>query len=394
MHLNHRPLRSLLVGLCAALLAACQSTGPKALSVNADLLNNVADHAMAQTGAQGLAIAVTEPGRVIVHGSWGIRNAKGEPLQADTVMYGASLTKTAFAYYVNQLAQEGKLDLDQPIARLLPRPLPEYSDPQGRYAPWSDLAGDPRWQQITPRMALNHATGFANFFWLNPDQKLTIHFTPGSRYAYSGDGIILLQYAIEKGLGIDVGQDMQRRLFDRFAMPNSSLIWRPDFAANLADGWKADGAIEPHDERSKVRAAGSLDTTIADMARLSAGISADRPAMAVLAKGTLKITTASQFPPFQPELAPAEQVPDLAAGLGVVTFAGPQGPGWFKGGHNDSTGNMWVCLLRSGRCVVILSNDVRAEAAFPDIVRRLLGDTGLPWQWEYGVQPWTKALTP
>ncbi|WP_217896672.1 serine hydrolase domain-containing protein [Novosphingobium sp. B 225] len=358
------------------------------------MLNNVADHAMAQTGAQGLAIAVTEPGRVIVHGSWGIRNAKGEPLQADTVMYGASLTKTAFAYYVNQLAQEGKLDLDQPIARLLPRPLPEYSDPQGRYAPWSDLAGDPRWQQITPRMALNHATGFANFFWLNPDQKLTIHFTPGSRYAYSGDGIILLQYAIEKGLGIDVGQDMQRRLFDRFAMPNSSLIWRPDFAANLADGWKADGAIEPHDERSKVRAAGSLDTTIADMARLSAGISADRPAMAVLAKGTLKITTASQFPPFQPELAPAEQVPDLAAGLGVVTFAGPQGPGWFKGGHNDSTGNMWVCLLRSGRCVVILSNDVRAEAAFPDIVRRLLGDTGLPWQWEYGVQPWTKALTP
>lgn len=394
MRLNHRPLRFLLVGLSAALLAGCQSTGPKALSVNADLLNDVAAQAMAQTGAQGLAIAVTEPGRVIVHGSWGIRNAKGEPLQADTVMYGASLTKTAFAYYVNQLAQEGKLNLDQPIARLLPRPLPEYSDPQGRYAPWNDLAGDPRWQQITPRMALNHATGFANFFWLNPDQKLTIHFTPGSRYAYSGDGIILLQYAIEKGLGIDVGQDMQRRLFDRFAMPNSSLIWRPDFAANLADGWKADGAIEPHDERSKVRAAGSLDTTIADMARLSAGISADLPAMAVLAKGTLKITTASQFPPFQPELAPAEQVPGLAAGLGVVTFAGPQGPGWFKGGHNDSTGNMWVCLVRSGRCVVILSNDVRAEAAFPGIVRRLLGETGLPWQWEYGVQPWTKALTP
>jgi CubicO group peptidase (beta-lactamase class C family) len=378
-------------GLSAALLAACQSKGPRALPVNPDYLDSVAAQAMAQTGAQGLAIAVTEPGRVIAQGSWGKRNSKGDPLKSDTIMYGASLTKTAFAYYVNQLAAEGKLDLDQPIARLLPRPLPEYADPEERYAPWNDLAGDPRWQQITPRMILNHASGFANFYWLNPDQKLTIHFPPGSRYAYSGDGMILLQFALEKGLGIDVGKDMQQRLFDRFGMPNSSLIWRADFARNLADGWKADGAIEPHDERSMVRAAGSLDTTIADMAKLSAGIAADRAAFAAMARPMLKVTTASQFPSLQAELAKEKQLPSLAAGLGVITFSGPQGPGWFKGGHNDSTGNMWVCLVRTGRCVVILSNDVRAEASFPAISRALLGETGLPWQWEYGEHPWTRA---
>ena len=306
-------------------------------------------------------------------------------------MYGASLTKTAFAYYVNQLATEGKLDLDRPIASMLSRPLFEYGDPEERYAPWKDLACDPRWQQITPRMALNHATGFANFYWLNPDQKLTIHFTPGSRYAYSGDGIILLQFALEHGLGIEVGKDMQQRLFDRFTMPNSSLIWRADFARNLADGWKADGTIEPHDERSKVRAAGSLDTTITDMARLSAGMAADGPAIAAMTRPMLKITTASQFPTLQPDLATGSQIPGLAAGLGVVTFTGPQGPGWFKGGHNDSTANMWVCLVKTGRCVVILSNDVRAEPAFPVIVRQLLSETSLPWQWEYGTQPWTQS---
>jgi CubicO group peptidase (beta-lactamase class C family) len=389
----NRRKRLALCGVCAALLASCQAAQPKLepAPVSLALLDRVAAEAMAASGAQGLAIAVTEPGRVIAQGSWGKRNARGEPLQADTIMYGASLTKTAFAYYVQQLAAEGKLDLDQPIARLLPRPLPEYTDPEGRYAPWNDLAGDPRWQQITPRMALNHATGFANFFWLNPDEKLTIHFTPGSRYAYSGDGLILLQYALEQGLGINVGQDMQQRLFDRFAMRSSSLIWRPAFARNLADGWKADGTIEPHDERSKVRASGSLDTTIGDMALLSAGMLADRATMAALVRPTLKITTASQFPPFQPELAPEQQIPGLAAGLGLITFTGPQGPGWFKGGHNDSTANMWVCLIRTGRCVVILSNDVRAEPAFPGIVRQLLGETGLPWQWEYGAQPWTKT---
>lgn len=384
-------MRAAAVGLSITLLASCQSIEPKVLPGNLEQLDRIAAGAMAQTGAQGLAIAVIEPGRVIAVGSWGKRNAKGDPLQTDTIMYGASLTKTAFAYYVNQLASEGKLDLDRPIARLLPRPLPEYNDPEERYAPWNDLSGDPRWQQITPRMALNHATGFANFYWLNPDQKLTINFTPGSRYAYSGDGIILLQFALEHGLGLNVGKDMQQRLFDRFTMPNSSLIWRADFARNLADGWKADGTIEPHDERSKVRAAGSLDTTITDMARLSAGMAADRLAMVDMTRPNLKITTASQFPTLQPELARDNQIPGLAAGLGVITFTGPQGPGWFKGGHNDSTANMWVCLIKTGRCVVILSNDVRAEPAFPAIVRQLLGDTALPWQWEYGAQPWTQS---
>jgi hypothetical protein len=33
---------------------------------------------------------------------------------------------------------------------------------------------------------------------------------------------------------------------------------------------------------------------------------------------------------------------------------------------------------------VILANDVRAEPAFPALVARILGDSGVPWAWEYG----------
>jgi len=39
-------------------------------------------------------------------------------------------------------------------------------------------------------------------------------FDPGTRYAYSGDGIILLQFVLERGLGLDVRAEMQRRVFD------------------------------------------------------------------------------------------------------------------------------------------------------------------------------------
>ncbi|HEY0197922.1 MAG TPA: hypothetical protein VGC19_05170 [Rhodanobacter sp.] len=79
-------------------------------------------------------------------------------------------------------------------------------------------------------------------------------------------------------------------------------------------------------------------------------------------------------------------MPGLAAGIGVIAFTGPQGPGWFKGGHNESTGNTLVCLERSERCVLILSNDVRAEKAFPMLVKAALGETGVPFGWEYGDQ--------
>jgi CubicO group peptidase (beta-lactamase class C family) len=49
---------------------------------------------MTRTHANGMAVAVIDHGKVIYVQSYGIRNAKGEPLTKDTVMYGASLTKT------------------------------------------------------------------------------------------------------------------------------------------------------------------------------------------------------------------------------------------------------------------------------------------------------------
>jgi hypothetical protein len=72
--------------------------------------------------------------------------------------------------------------------------------------------------------------------------------------------------------------------------------------------------------------------------------------------------------------------------LGVIVFTGPQGPGFFKGGHDNQTGNTMVCVERSERCVVILSNDVRAEKGFAGLVKFILGDTGVPYDWEYGDQ--------
>jgi CubicO group peptidase (beta-lactamase class C family) len=372
------------------------STSPAIAKPDHAALDTLVKAGMKETGAKGIAIAYIDHGQVVFARSWGERNAKGDPLTPDTIMYGASLTKAVFGYFVMQLVDEGRIDLDRSIADYLPKPLPDYAGAaiENRYARWSDLAGDERWRKLTPRILLNHGSGFANFGFMEPDGKLRIHFDPGTRFSYSGDGIILLQFVLETGLGLDIGAEMQKRIFDKVGATRTDMMWRPDFATDLADGWQADGKVEPHDERSKPRAAGSMDTTIADMAKIAAaymrGDGLKPASRAELVRPQLPIGTLSQFPMLAPDLPVAERHRDLAAGLGVVTFKGPQGPGFFKGGHNDSTGNTWVCVEKAQRCIVILSNDVRAEPLFPRLTKALLGDTGMPWAWEYGKLPWTK----
>lgn len=371
-----------LAGVCASTQAAESPSIPKPAAIDAEVQRVLKD-----TGAKGLAIAVIDDGKVGYVQAYGVRNAKGEPLTTQTVMYGASLTKAVFAYTVMQQVDQGRLTLDTPLADMLPQPLPSYASPDiiNRYSDWSAL--DERWRKLTPRIVLTHSSGFANFHFLEPDEKLTFHFDPGARYAYSGDGLLTLQFAMETGLGLSL-RDETDRIFKGLGMTRTSLIWRPDFAGNLADGWNDKGEVEAHDERSKVRVAGSMDTTIGDFARFTAafvrgeGLSAG--ARADITKRQLKITTRTQFPPFQPELPADQQRADLYAGLGVVVFDGPQGHGFYKGGHNDMTANTWVCVERSKRCVVILSNDVRAEAGFAALVRLVLGQTGVPYEWEYG----------
>lgn len=374
------------VVLCAALSSGPNMAHAHALPDPADIDAKVAE-LIQRTAAQGIAVAVIDQGRPVYVQAFGKRNADGDPLTTDTVMYGASLTKTVFAYTVARWADQGRVSLDTSIAEFLPRPLPSYAgtDIVNRYADFTAL--DERWRRLTPRILLNHGSGFANFGFLEPDEKLRFHFDPGTRYAYSGDGLATLQFALERGLGLDVGAGTDA-IFRELGMHRTALIWRADFASNLADGWDIQGKLEPHDERSKVRAAGSMDTTIADLALFAAafvrGDGLSPQAHRDMLRPQLPITTRSQFPTLQPELPPAQRRKDLAAGLGVVVFQGPQGAGFFKGGHNDTTANTLVCVQKRQRCLLVLSNDVRADGGFEELVRYVLGETGVPYNWEYG----------
>jgi len=388
---------------CAAVLTACVVLATAAAgagrpihgfdgrSVSANRIDQEARRMMTAARVKGLAMAVIDDGQVVFVRSWGRRNvARSLPLRPDTVMYGASLTKLVFAYMVMQLVDGGTLDLDRSIADYLPKPLPEYPF-------YAALRGDERWRNLTPRILLSHSSGLANFALLEPDGKMRIHFDPGSRYAYSGEGFALLQFVLETGLGLKVGDEMQRRVFDRFAMSRTTMEWRADFAANLADGYRIDGSFLAHNPRSTPRAAGSMDTSITDFARFLAGFTRgaglSASSRAEMTRPQVPIETPTQFPTLLDATSPAMKAIKLSAGLGLVTFEGPYGHAFFKGGHDETAGNQAICVEQSRRCVVFLSNDVRAESVYQRLVEATLGDPGMPWSWE-GYTPYDQAPAP
>lgn len=335
----------------------------------------------------GLALAVIEHGKIVHLRAYGQRDMEKQlPLTVDTVMYAASITKAAFTYATLSLVDQGKLDLDAPIDKLLPKPLPDYD----KYA---ELADDPRWRAITPRMLLTHRAGFPNFRTFPPDGngydangKLKIYAEPGSRYAYSGEGINLMQFVLEHGQQVDVGTLMQKQVFDRFDMRRSAMTWRADFADNLAIGYDENGKPLGHKQRGSVRAAGSMDTTPRDYAQLLAGMvrgdGLGPKARAQWLQPVQRITSVTQFPTLDPATTHDNDGIRLSTALGVTVFQSPQGPAWFKTGHDDGTNNLALCLQDSRDCVLIMSNSSNAEGLYRYLLDATLGPTCYPWFWE------------
>ena len=179
-----------------------------------------------------------------------------------TCFSAASLSKAVFAYLVMKLVDEGKISLDTPLATYLPKPLPDYED-------YRDLAGDPRWKLITARFCLSHSTGFPNWRRFNPrdNQKLEIFFEPGTRYAYSGEGIDLLQMVVEIITGKGLEELAKEKIFLPLAMTRTSYIWLPNFENDYAIGYNETGDSIRFKRRRRADAAGSMETTIADYTR-------------------------------------------------------------------------------------------------------------------------------
>jgi CubicO group peptidase (beta-lactamase class C family) len=328
----------------------------------------------------GLALALFDRGTPVYVKAYGLRDAEKKlPLTTDSVISAASLTKSTFACLVMQLVEGGKLDLDKPVHEYLPKPLPEYKE-------YADLAGDERYKKITARMILSYTTGFPNWRWISEDRKLRIHFEPGSRYAYSGEGIQLLQLVVETITGKPIAELMLERIFKPFGMTRTSMVYEPRFADDLASGhdeWgRSIGARRP----KRAGAAGSMLTTVTDFARLLQSVymhkGMRKETTDLMLSPQVRIKQKKQFPSLNTEVTDKNDPIRLSYGLGWGLYWTPFGKAFFKEGHDEGFQNYGVMFEKSGRGLLMLSNSDNAEGIFAELIETLLANPHTPIEWE------------
>ncbi len=222
----------------------------------------------------GLSIAIVREAKLVWAQGFGVKDrASNAPVDSGTLFEAASMSKPVFAYVVMKLSEKGVLELDTPLSR---------------YTSERFLSGDPRLDRITARHVLSHSSGFQDM--RSGDNPLKIHFEPGARWQYSGEGYAYLQSVVTqltgrvdreacssyeadlRVCGTDFDSYMRASLLAPFGMDASGYVWADAFAQHLARPHAAAGSPLPVRKSTAAGAArygamGGLFTTASDYAK-------------------------------------------------------------------------------------------------------------------------------
>lgn len=180
----------------------------------------------------------------------------------DTPFRIASLTKAFTAAVILQLSAEGKVKLDEPVAKVL--------------TPWPDA-----WKEVSVRQLLNHTSGIPSYT-SQPDfvarigepttpadllartAKLPLKFAPGTSFEYNNSGYVVLGMIAEALDKKPMAEVLKTRLFGPLGMEKTYLnVAKAPEALGLDENGKPAIALS----MTQPYAAGSIVSTGADMAR-------------------------------------------------------------------------------------------------------------------------------
>lgn len=234
-------------------------------------LDAVADAFLVGRHIPGLAYAVILRGELIhVRGMGTLRVGEDAPPDADSVFRIASMTKSFTAATVLSLRDEGRLGLDEPVARHVP-------ELAGLRGPTADAP------PITIRHLLTMSAGFpTDDPWGDRQQGLDLDrfaellragpqlaWTPDVRFEYSNLGYGILGRVITSVAGAEYQDVVRERLLDPLGMSATTFELDAVPAEHLAHGylWRDDGYLpEPFDPYGALAAMGGIYTSMRDLA--------------------------------------------------------------------------------------------------------------------------------
>ncbi|HEU4851941.1 MAG TPA: serine hydrolase [Telluria sp.] len=228
--------------------------------------------------APGASVIVVKDGKTVFRKGYGMADvAKGIPMDAGAQHRIGSVTKQFTSTAILMLADEGKLSVDDDITKY----LPDYPT---------------NGKKITIEHLLTHTSGIVSYtskpgFRASIGTPLTVSgmidtfkndpltFEPGSSYAYNNSGYFLLGAIIEKVSGMSYAQFVEKRIFMPLGMLDTAYEGHEKGKAPRAAGHTTTPAgFAPSAQMSMTLpyAAGSIVSTVDDMARWDAAVSSGK----------------------------------------------------------------------------------------------------------------------
>lgn len=184
----------------------------------------------------GIALVVKDDKIVFEQASGLAQRSAALPISRDTRFDLASLGKLFTTIAIGQLMDAGKVRLDDPLTKFLP-----------------EQAHRPGWSKVTVRHLLAHSSGFGNFFtetfyakrndiralkdYFPIFEATPLAFEPGSKWAYSNVGFILLGTIVERASGEEYCAYVQKHIFDAAGMADSGFFEKDEEVPRLAIGY-------------------------------------------------------------------------------------------------------------------------------------------------------------
>jgi CubicO group peptidase (beta-lactamase class C family) len=216
--------------LCASVLCIAASAAPRDTSMNIDRLVSAE---MSRQRVPGMAVAVVRKGEPVVAKGYGFANLEHQiPVTPHSIFQSGSVGKQFTAAAIMLLEEQGKLRLDEKIARYLPRT-------------------NARWGSITVRHLLTHTSGIPEYEGEVDDRRdyserqltelvglLPRRSPPGQAFEYSNSGYLLLGVIIHTVTGKFHADYIRENVFEPLGMETARIVSDADIVPNRVAGYR------------------------------------------------------------------------------------------------------------------------------------------------------------
>ncbi len=264
-----------LAGLAVA--AALLASAPEARDPR-DRASAAAFEGLVRDGEPGLAVLVRQDGKTVLARGYGVRDLRSRGrIDPATSFRLASVTKQFTAMAVMLLVHDGKLRYEDALTDVFPA-FPAYGRAITIRHLLTHTSGLPDYEDLMAEAEKGRAPIWTAEHQIRDDEVLALlrgetkgRFAPGTSWAYSNSGYVVLGLAVARVSGVPFGDFLHRRIFVPLRMKRTlAYVEGEEEVPDRAFGHARDGAGFRQADQSPTSATlgdGGVYSSLEDLAR-------------------------------------------------------------------------------------------------------------------------------